>query len=90
MYNKSTKIPVQARRNDMKEQVIEALKKVRPMLQRDGGDIELVSVEENGTVKVRLKGACGSCPMSTMTLKMGVEKMLKQEVPEVKEVVQVA
>jgi len=90
MYNKNTKIPLQARRNDMKEQVIEALKKVRPMLQRDGGDIELVSVEENGTVKVRLKGACGSCPMSTMTLKMGVEKMLKQEVPEVKEVVQVA
>jgi Fe-S cluster biogenesis protein NfuA len=74
----------------MKEQVIEALKKVRPALQRDGGDIELVSVEENGVVKVRLKGACGSCPMSTMTLKMGVEKMLKQEVPAVKEVVQVA
>ena len=69
----------------MKEQVIEALKKVRPALQRDGGDIELVSVEENGVVKVRLKGACGSCPMSTMTLKMGVEKMLKQEVPDVKE-----
>ena len=90
MYNKNTKIPLQARRNDMKEQVIEALKKVRPMLQRDGGDIELVSVEEGGIVKVRLKGACGSCPMSTMTLKMGVEKMLKQEVPEVKEVVQVA
>ena len=61
----------------MKEKVLEALKQVRPMLQRDGGDIELVSVEENGTVKVRLKGACGSCPMSTMTLKMGVEKYLK-------------
>ncbi len=76
--------------NDMKEQVEEALKKVRPALQRDGGDIELVSVDENGTVKVRLRGACGSCPMSTMTLKMGVEKMLKQEVPAVKEVVQVA
>ena len=74
----------------MKEKIIEALKKIRPMLQRDGGDIELVSVEADGTVKVRLKGACGSCPMSTMTLKMGVEKTLKEEVPGVKEVVQVA
>ena len=73
-----------------KEKVEEALKQVRPALQRDGGDIELVSVEENGTINVRLKGACGACPMSTMTLKMGVEKYLKQHVPEVKEVVQVA
>jgi len=73
-----------------KDKVEEALKQVRPMLQRDGGDIELVSVEEDGVVKVRLRGACGSCPMSTMTLKMGVEKYLKQHVPEVKEVVQVA
>jgi Fe-S cluster biogenesis protein NfuA len=89
VYNKLLKIP-ESGEDNMKEQVIEALKKVRPALQRDGGDIELVSVEENGVVKVRLKGACGSCPMSTMTLKMGVEKMLKQEVPDVKEVVQVA
>ncbi len=74
----------------MKEQVEAALKKVRPALQRDGGDIELVSVDENGTVKVRLRGACGACPMSTMTLKMGVEKFLKEEIPAVKEVVQVA
>jgi len=73
-----------------KEKVEEALEQVRPALQRDGGDIELVSVEENGTVKVRLKGACGCCPMSTMTLKMGVEKHLKEQFPEVKEVVQVA
>ncbi len=73
-----------------KAKVEEALKQVRPSLQRDGGDIELISVDENGTVKVRLRGACGSCPMSTMTLKMGVEKYLKQQVPEVKEVVQVA
>jgi Fe-S cluster biogenesis protein NfuA len=73
-----------------KVKVEEALKQVRPALQRDGGDIELVSVEENGTVKVRLKGACGACPMSTMTLKQGVEKYLKQHVPDVKEVVQVA
>jgi Fe-S cluster biogenesis protein NfuA len=73
-----------------KENVEEALKQIRPSLQRDGGDIELVSVDEKGTVKVRLKGACGSCPMSTMTLKMGVEKHLKEQFPEVKEVVQVA
>lgn len=73
-----------------KAKVEEALKEVRPTLQRDGGDIELVSVEDNGVVKVRLKGACGSCPMSTMTLKMGVEKHLKQQIPEVTEVVQVA
>ncbi len=73
-----------------KAKVEEALKQVRPSLQRDGGDIELISVDENGTVKVRLRGACGACPMSTMTLKMGVEKYLKQQIPEVKEVVQVA
>jgi Fe-S cluster biogenesis protein NfuA len=73
-----------------KEKVEEALKKVRPMLQRDGGDVELVSVDANGSVKVRLKGACGSCPMSTMTLKMGIEKVLKEQFPEIKEVVQVA
>lgn len=73
-----------------KGKVEEALKQVRPALQRDGGDIELVSVDENGVVKVRLRGACGACPMSTMTLKMGVEKYLKQQVPEVKEVVSVA
>ncbi len=74
----------------MKEKVEEAIQQVRPMLQRDGGDIEFVSVDETGVVKVRLKGACGACPMSTMTLKQGVEKYLKQHVPEVKEVVQVA
>jgi Fe-S cluster biogenesis protein NfuA len=70
----------------MKEKVEAAIEKIRPFLQRDGGDIELVEVLD-GVVKVRLKGACGSCPMSAMTLKMGVEKTLKQEVPEVKEVV---
>ena len=69
-----------------KEKVENALKQVRPMLQRDGGDIELVSVEENNTVKVRLKGACGACPMSTMTLKMGIERALKEQIPEIKEV----
>ena len=74
----------------MKEKIEAALQKIRPMLQADGGDVELVSIEESGTVKVRLKGACGACPMSTMTLKMGVEKFLKEQIPEVKEVVQVA
>jgi len=73
-----------------KEKVEEVLKQVRPMLQRDGGDVELVSVEDTGVVKVRLKGACGSCPMSTMTLKMGIEKALKEQLPEVTQVVQVA
>ena len=73
----------------MREKVEEALNQVRPYLQADGGDVELVDVEEDGTVKVRLKGACGSCPMATMTLKMGIEKTLKAKIPEVKEVVQV-
>ena len=70
----------------MKEQVEQALDKIRPALQRDGGDIELVEVEENGIVKVRLTGACGGCPMSQMTLKQGVERIVKQLVPEVKSV----
>jgi Fe-S cluster biogenesis protein NfuA len=73
----------------MREKVEEMLEKVRPFLQRDGGDVELVDVEEDGTVKVRLTGACGTCPMATMTLKMGIEKTLKEHIPEVKEVVQV-
>ena len=60
--------------------------KVRPVLQADGGDVELVEVGEDGIVKVRLKGACGGCPMSQMTLKMGIERMLKKEVPEIKSV----
>ncbi|NTV82122.1 MAG: NifU family protein [Candidatus Aminicenantes bacterium] len=57
--------------------------KVRPALQADGGDVELVEVGANGVVKVRLKGACGGCPMSQLTLKMGIERILKKEVPEV-------
>lgn len=72
----------------LKEKVQRAIQEVRPSLQADGGDIELVSVEEDGTVKVRLTGACGSCPMSIMTLKQGVETYLKKMIPEVKEVVQ--
>ncbi|MBW2624883.1 MAG: NifU family protein [Deltaproteobacteria bacterium] len=70
----------------MKEQIEKALDKIRPALQRDGGDIELVDVEENGVVKVRLTGACSGCPMSQMTLKQGVERIVKQMVPEVKAV----
>lgn len=69
----------------MKEKVEKALEKIRPSLQADGGNIELVDVTD-GVVKVRLTGACGGCPMSQMTLKMGVERALKQQVPEVKRV----
>lgn len=70
----------------MKEQVQEALEKIRPALQRDGGDVELVDVTADGVVKVRLKGACGGCPMSQMTLKMGIEKVIKTALPEIKTV----
>ncbi len=73
----------------MKAQVEEVLNQVRPALQADGGDVELVDVSDEGVVSVRLTGACGSCPMSTMTLKMGIEKTLMENLPEVKEVVQV-
>ena len=66
----------------MKERVEKALKKIRPMLQADGGDVELVDVED-GVVKVRLKGACAGCPMSQMTIKNGVERLLKAQIPEV-------
>ncbi|OHD21119.1 MAG: hypothetical protein A2Y38_19670 [Spirochaetes bacterium GWB1_59_5] len=70
------------------ESVNTAIQDVRPSLQADGGDIELVSVSENGKVTVRLKGACGSCPMAIMTLKQGVEAYLKKVLPDVTEVVQ--
>jgi Fe-S cluster biogenesis protein NfuA len=73
----------------MKERVQEVLNQVRPALQADGGDVELVDVDGEGVVSVRLKGACGSCPMSTMTLKMGIERTLKEKIPAVKSVVQV-
>jgi Fe-S cluster biogenesis protein NfuA len=71
----------------MKEKVEASLGKIRPSLNADGGDVELVEVSPDGVVKVKLTGACGGCPMSQMTLKMGIEKLLKKEVPEVKEVV---
>ncbi|MBF0118694.1 MAG: NifU family protein [Desulfobacterales bacterium] len=70
----------------MKEKIQESIGKIRPMLQRDGGDVELVDVTEDGIVKVKLKGACIGCPMSQMTLKNGIEKILKRDVPEVKSV----
>jgi len=73
----------------MQEKIETALGKIRPSLNADGGDVELVEVTPDGVVKVRLTGACGGCPMSQMTLKMGIEKVLKEEVPEVKEVVAV-
>ena len=73
----------------MREKVQEVLNLVRPTLQADGGDVELVDVSADGIVSVKLTGACGSCPMSTMTLKMGIEKTLMEKLPEVKEVVQV-
>lgn len=73
----------------MKEEVQKAIDKVRPGLQADGGDVELVDVTPDGVVKVKLTGACRGCPMSQMTLKMGIEKIIKQQVPSVKEVVSV-
>ncbi len=72
----------------MNEQVQTVLDKIRPKLQADGGDVELVEIED-GVVKVRLQGACAGCAMSRMTLKMGVESLLKQEIPEIKSVQQV-
>ena len=73
----------------MKEKVEATLGRIKPALQADGGDVELVEVTPEGVVKVRLTVACAGCPMSQMTLKMGIEKELKKEVPEVKEVVSV-
>lgn len=70
----------------IKQQVEQALDKIRPFLQRDGGDIQLIDVTEDGIVKVQLTGACQGCPMSQMTLKQGVERALMKEVPSVKEV----
>ena len=69
----------------VREKVQAAIEKIRPMLQRDGGDVELVDVQD-GIVTVRLKGACHGCPMAQMTLKNGIEKLLKREVPEVQSV----
>jgi Fe-S cluster biogenesis protein NfuA len=69
--------------NGLQERVQEALDMIRPALQADGGDVELVEIAEGGIVRVRLQGACGGCPMASMTLQMGIERTLKQQVPEV-------
>ncbi len=72
-----------------REKVEQSLDKTRSMLRRDGGDVELVDVTSDGVVRVRLKGACGGCPMATMTLKSLIERMLKKDIPEVTSVQQV-
>jgi len=71
----------------LEEQVKAALDNVRPSLQADGGDVEFVSIADDGTVSVKLTGACGSCPMSQMTLKMGIENYLRKEIPQVTSVI---
>ncbi len=72
----------------MREKVEAALAQIRPVLQADGGDVELVDVND-GVVKLKLKGACGSCPMATITLKQGIERTLKEQIPEITEVIAV-
>ncbi|MBV7276816.1 NifU family protein [Clostridium thailandense] len=71
----------------MKELIIKSLEKIRPILQRDGGDVELVDVSKDGVVSVKMQGACGNCPGAMMTIKMVIEETLKKEVPGVREVI---
>ncbi|HPB00324.1 MAG TPA: NifU family protein [Candidatus Marinimicrobia bacterium] len=73
----------------MKEKVEEVIESIRPMLMADGGNVELVEVTKDGVVRLRLTGACGGCPMSTYTLRMGIERRLKEAIPEIKSVEQV-
>ncbi|AEM79070.1 Fe-S cluster biogenesis protein NfuA, 4Fe-4S-binding domain [Thermoanaerobacter thermohydrosulfuricus] len=73
----------------MRERVEEVLELLRPSLQADGGNVELIDVTEDGIVKVRLTGACGGCPFATLTLKEGIERAIKEEIPEVREVIAV-
>ena len=73
----------------MRDEVEKALEKIRPMLAADGGNVDLVEVTEDGVVKLKLTGTCGCCPMSQMTLKTGIERLLKEEVPQVKEVISI-
>jgi len=73
----------------MKENIKEVIEQIRPLLQKDGGDVEFVDVDESGVVKVKLKGACGCCPGAQQTLKNGIERTLRQHVPNIKEVVRV-
>jgi Fe-S cluster biogenesis protein NfuA len=72
--------------NTLKEQVASSLETIRPSLQADGGDVELVDVNDEGIVSVRLVGACGGCPHATMTLKVGIERILREQIPQVKSV----
>lgn len=72
-----------------KERLEAVLDKIRPAIQSDGGDVELVNIREDNVVEVRLTGACKGCPMATLTLKAGIERIVKEEIPEVKEVVSV-
>lgn len=86
MFNQNKKGVVKNRMSETVEaRVQKALADIKPQIQADGGDIDLVSVE-NGTVKVRLRGACAGCPMSMLTLKQGVERVIKAKVPEIKRV----
>ncbi|MGD9118572.1 MAG: NifU family protein [Dehalococcoidia bacterium] len=73
----------------MREKVEQALAKIKPALQADGGDVELVDVDDSGIVKVKLTGACAGCPVASITLKQGIERILKEQIAEVKEVVAV-
>lgn len=73
-------------KDDLRERVQSTLEMIRPSLQADGGDVELVDVTEDGNVKVRLQGACHGCPMAAMTLQMGIERILRNQVPEVQSV----
>lgn len=73
----------------VRERVQEALDRIRPAIQMDGGDVQIVDVSDDGVVTVQLMGACGGCPLSTMTLKAGIERAIRQEVPEIKEIVAV-
>ena len=75
--------------NSIKDKVIEVINGIRPMLQNDGGDIDFIELTADNVVKVRLQGACRGCPGAAMTLKMGVERLMKERVPEIKEVVAV-
>jgi len=72
-----------------KEKVESILEKVRPSIQADGGDVELINIREDNVIEVRLKGTCNGCPMATLTLKAGIERLIKEEIPEVKEVIAV-
>ena len=73
-----------------KEKIEEILNRVRPSIQADGGDVELVNIREDNAIELRLKGACNGCPMATLTLKAGIERIIKEEIPEVAEVIAVA